>query len=283
MKLINKDEKKNYFKFKAIIAIISIIILGMIYFIFDNNNKISVIIPTYNRGKLIIKTLESILNQTYKNIEILVIDDNSNDNTKQKINEIPDNRIRYIKLKKRKGASFARNIGIKKAIGKYIAFQDSDEISHIDKLEKQIKNLIINKSDFDFCKIILYIKTIKIIFPNKNQEKSIMNNKILDELCNGNFITTSSILVKRNFIKKYLFDNNFPRLQDYDLVLRMVPNAKVSYTNEILIDQHYQNDSISSSSKNFKKAINLLLKKKYKFNYIQKNNFFKYLKLIQKK
>ena len=98
MKLIIKSEHINFFKFKAIIVLISIIILGKIDFILNYNNKISVIIPTYNRENIIIKSLESILNQTYKNIEILVIDDNSNDNTKQKIKEIHDNRVRYIKL-----------------------------------------------------------------------------------------------------------------------------------------------------------------------------------------
>ena len=102
MKLIIKSEHINFFKFKAIIVLISIIILGKIDFILNYNNKISVIIPTYNRENIIIKSLESILNQTYKNIEILVIDDNSNDNTKQKIKEIHDNRVRYIKLKKKK-------------------------------------------------------------------------------------------------------------------------------------------------------------------------------------
>ena len=76
--------------------------------------------------------------QSYHNIEVILVDDGSTDETKKAIKEIKDKRFRYIKLRKNKGASIARNIGIKKAIGNYISFQDSDDFLHLDKLEKQI-------------------------------------------------------------------------------------------------------------------------------------------------
>jgi glycosyltransferase involved in cell wall biosynthesis len=103
-----------------------------------SREKISIIIPSYNREKLIIRSINSILNQTYQNIEVILIDDGSTDNTKKVISQIKDKRFRYIKLRKNKGANVARNIGIQKAIGNYIAFQDSDDFFHSDKLEKQI-------------------------------------------------------------------------------------------------------------------------------------------------
>ena len=84
------------------------------------------------------RSLTSILNQTYKNIEIIVVDDGSTDNIKKIIYKINDNRIRYIKLKKNNGPSYARNFGIKKAKGEFISFQDSDDIYLKEKLEKQI-------------------------------------------------------------------------------------------------------------------------------------------------
>jgi len=110
-------------------------------------DKISVIIPTFNRGHLIIKSIKSVLNQTYPNIEILVVDDGSTDNTEKLIKNFDNNRIKYIKIKKNIGASHARNIGIMNASGKYISFQDSDDVYHIDKLEKQynIYSFNINK------------------------------------------------------------------------------------------------------------------------------------------
>lgn len=70
--------------------------------------------------------------------------------------------------------------------------------------------------------------------------------------------------MKKSYIEKYLFDPEFPRLQDYDLVLRMIPNIKISYTREVLVELYRQNDSISNSHKKYKKALELLLKKKYR-------------------
>ena len=94
------------------------------------NDKISVIIPTYNRDKYIIESLNSVLKQTYHNLEIIIIDDCSTDNTEFLISQVKDNRIKYIKLKENKGSSFARNVGIEMATGNYITFQDSDDIYH---------------------------------------------------------------------------------------------------------------------------------------------------------
>lgn len=242
------------------------------------NDKISVILPTYNRGHLIIKSVNSILNQTYQNIEILIVDDGSTDNTEDLIKELDNNKIKYIKLNENKGASYARNIGIINSSGKYIAFQDSDDFYHQNKLEKQYYNLIRKKTDFDFCKICLYFnEENKIIFPTIRQEKNILMKKYEKELCNGNYISTQSILVKKSCITRYLFDIHFPRLQDYDLVLRMVPNIKVSYTNEILVDMYRKNDSIGNSDKKLNDSLSLLLKKKYdiKCNFENIYNIFK--------
>ena len=119
---------------KKIILLILIVCLHILLFIISSSNdKISIIIPTYNREKLLIRSIKSILKQTYKNFEIIIVDDFSKDNTKNIINIFNDKRIRYIRLRKNKGASVARNIGIKKATGKYISFQDSVDIFHFDK------------------------------------------------------------------------------------------------------------------------------------------------------
>ena len=261
---------------------LKLIIILIIIYIYINrisrNEKISIIIPTYNRGYSILKSIKSVLNQTYKNFEILIIDDGSNDNTKDLILNLDDSRIKYIKLKNNKGASFARNIGIQKASGKYISFLDSDDIYRQDKLEKQYTNLIMNNADFDFCKVCVYInETNFVIFPNIIQEININKSGFIDELCiHGNFISTQAILVKKSYIKKYLFDNKFPRLQDYDLVLRMVPNLKVSYTKQILVDLKRNNDSIGNSDEKYIESLKLILNKDY---HIKCNFTFPYKKL----
>lgn len=226
--------------------------------------KISVIIPTHNRGKSIIESINSVLKQTYHNLEILVIDDYSTDNTEFLISQLKDYRIKYIKLKENKGSSFARNIGIEMATGNYITFQDSDDIYHLNKIEKQYKNLIRKDSDFDFCAICFHFNTsYEVVFPREYQQKKIMRKRILEELCNGNFISTQSIFIKSSFIKDNLFDINFPRLQDYDLVLRLIPNCKVSFSKEVLVDLYRKEDSIGSNIKKLNNSFYLLSLKKY--------------------
>ena len=108
--------------------------------------------------------------------------------------------------------------------------------------------------------------SFKALFPRINQQKSIQRKKLLEELCNGNFITTQAILIKNSFIKNNLFDTNFSRFQDYDLVLRIIPNCKVSYTKEVLVDLYRYEDSIGKNYTKLNQSFNLLSLKKYNIN-----------------
>ena len=278
---MNHDEISFHFKSYVKFIIIILVFLFIIIKLKETNiyrEKISVIIPTFNRGNLIIKSIKSVLNQTYPNIEVLVVDDGSTDDTEKIIKNLDNNRIKYIKIKKNIGANHARNVGIMNASGKYISFQDSDDVYHKDKLEKQYNNLIKEKTDFDFCKINLHFnEKLNITFPMAKQETNLNLQKYEEEMCNGNYISTQSILVKKSFIKKYLFDTRFPRLQDYDLALRMIPNLKVSYTKEILVDLYREKDSIGNSFNKYNESLNLLLNKKYniKCNIERIYNIFK--------
>ena len=104
----------------------------------QNKPLVSVIIPTYNRGRLILDSINSVLNQTYKNIELIVVDDCSTDNTEEILKSINDSRIKYVKLEKNSGACIARNKGIELSTGEFIAFNDSDDLWITTKLEKQL-------------------------------------------------------------------------------------------------------------------------------------------------
>ena len=109
---------------------------------------VSVIIPVYNSSKYLKECLDSVLNQTYKNLEIIIIDDKSTDNSVDIINSYKDKRIKLIKLKKNSGVSVCRNKGIEKASGDYITFIDSDDYWELDKIKKQVK--FIEKNDYTF-------------------------------------------------------------------------------------------------------------------------------------
>lgn len=206
--------------------------------------SITVIIPTYNRGHLIKRSIESVLNQTNPPSEILVVDDHSTDNTYEIIESIQDNRVKYIKNYRRKGANGARNSGILKTKTKYVAFQDSDDIWHPQKLEKQIK--IISKSigyDMCFSSFNLIQKDGVKLFP----EYKIISEEILSKLRTGNFISTQTIILKTKIAKELLFDESLLRLQDWDFVLRIAKTYRIFHLDEPLVDVEVQNDSITKN------------------------------------
>ena len=100
--------------------------------------KISVIIPMYNSAKYIEECVQSVLNQTYKNIELIIVDDMSSDNSVEIVERFDDDRIKLIKLAKNVGAALVRNRGIDEATGECICFIDSDDYCIADMLDKQI-------------------------------------------------------------------------------------------------------------------------------------------------
>ena len=113
---------------------------------------VSVIIPTYNREDYVVRAVESALHQTYHDIEVVLIDDGSTDDTARKMYNIGrnDHRLRYF-FQENKGVAAARNLGIQKAKGEYISFLDSDDVLHPDKIEEQLQELLKNKADVCIC------------------------------------------------------------------------------------------------------------------------------------
>ncbi|MDM0885540.1 glycosyltransferase family 2 protein [Clostridium perfringens] len=106
----------------------------------EQKELVSIITPSYNTGRYISKTIESVLNQTYENWEMLIVDDCSTDNTDEVVKSyLHDSRIRYLKNEKNSGAAISRNRAIREANGRWIAFLDSDDLWSPEKLEKQIR------------------------------------------------------------------------------------------------------------------------------------------------
>lgn len=103
------------------------------------NELVSIIMPSYNTAKFIADTIQSVLNQTYTNWELIIVDDCSNDNTDEIVSNFQDERIHYLKNELNSGAAVSRNRALKEAKGKWIAFLDSDDLWMSEKLEKQAK------------------------------------------------------------------------------------------------------------------------------------------------
>lgn len=116
---------------------------------------VSVIMPSYNTARFIKETIESVLEQTYSNWELIIVDDCSTDNTDKVVSEyLKDERIRYIKNEKNSGAAISRNRALREAKGKWIAFLDSDDLWEADKLEKQIGFMKSNGCHFSYTNYV---------------------------------------------------------------------------------------------------------------------------------
>ncbi len=241
----------------------------------DTTHKVSVIMPTYNRASIILKSIDSVLSQTYQNLELIIIDDGSTDHTETLIKKIQDKRLKYIKLTKNHGACYARNLGLKKSTGDFIAFQDSDDIFLKDKIACQMENILKQNADLDFCKLQLHdSRNDEIIIPNTAQERILKtknHHDIISLLCKGNFISTQAILAKKEIFEAATFNPKMPRLQDYDLILRIIKKCKLSYTPKVLVHLYRQDDSISKSNEKLLNACLLILNTDYDLSPAQKN------------
>ncbi len=226
---------------------------------------VSIVLPTYNRAHLLPRAVESILNQTYKDFELLIVDDASTDNTDTIVKNINDPRIKYIKCIENKGANAARNIGIKAAKGKYIAFQDSDDEWYLDKLEKQVKTM--QKASVSVG--IVYSGYLKI--ENKKSTyipRDIINQlegDISSELLEHNFIGTPAMLIRRECFEKVgLFDEQLPRFQDWELAIRLSKYYHFKYIKEATMNAYIQTDSITSNDEAHFLAYKMIFEKYYK-------------------
>jgi glycosyltransferase involved in cell wall biosynthesis len=193
-----------------------------------NNPKVSVIIPTYNRPHLIGRAIKSVLDQTYQNFEIVVIDDSSNEETEKIINNLNDKRIKYIKNKEREGVAVARNQGVRNSSkdSKYIAFLDDDDQYLPLFLEKTIKTLEEDKE-------LAAVTTLG--------ETRLPNEEVIDrgESSSLEFwrcpIGTGWVIRKEIFFKENLwYDKKAKFREDWDFGIRFAKNHRVKEIPEIL-------------------------------------------------
>lgn len=204
---------------------------------------ISVVIPAYNREKTIKRAIDSVLMQTYTDIEVIVVDDCSSDNTEHVVKNYHDNRVHYIRHATNQGACVARNTGIENAHGAYIAFQDSDDSWRPEKLEKQLESLNVNHADICFCRMERhnYPGKKERLYPNL--ESGIVD---YETLLLRSLASTQTIIAKREVCMRHRFDPAIKRMQDYDWMIRAAQEYSVCYVSDVLVDLYLQDDSITS-------------------------------------
>lgn len=210
---------------------------------------VSIITPIYNGSKTIRETIESVLNQTYKNFEMIIVDDSSTDNTRKIIEDYTkkDKRIKYYLLPQKGGASVARNKALNSAKGKYVAFLDGDDLWKKDKLEKQINFMEENKIYFSYTDYS-YIdeKGNNMGIYRKCPRKMSYHRMLL-----GDSVGCLTVVYNREKVGKI----NIPKLKkrnDYALWCMVLKKVKIGYKYDDILSLYRKNTSSLSSGKKHK-------------------------------
>ena len=213
------------------------------------DGKVSVIIPTYNREKSIRKSVESVLNQTYSDLEVIVVDDCSTDNTKAVIESIKDERVRYLFLPENVGPAKARNEGVKAAACKWIAFHDSDDCWIPQKLEKQMKYLDENRD----CLMVycgyksIYEEGLTSSTPDRSDELPLMGDIFIPLLLRNTIGAPTVVIDKEKFLELGGFDETWKCLEDWEFAVRFSKDNKIGFVDEDLVEVSIGFDGVSSN------------------------------------
>jgi len=210
--------------------------------------KVSVIIGAYNCEKFIEETIRSVMGQTFKDWELIVVDDGSSDNTCGIVQRIDDERIRLIRLAKNSGLpAVSRNTGIRAARGEYIAFLDHDDIWLPEKLSKQVELMEKDKDLFlvySRCYNQKDAKIIRVSPPNP------VSGHVFEKLFLRNCILCSSVMIRpSDGDTPYMFkeDKELSTVEDYDLWLSIAREKKISFIDEPLVIYRIHSQMASAS------------------------------------
>lgn len=198
----------------------------------------TVVIPSYNREKVVVRAINSVLNQTFQDFEIIVVDDGSKDNTEATIKGVNDSRVMYIR-QENAGACVARNTGIQNARGKYVSFLDSDDVWFPLMLEKQLEQY---KSDEN---VGCVYSRLQIVDGKGDihsfKEMNVYGDCYADVLRQGYMAPTSVLSAKREcFDIVGLFDVSFPASQDDDMCFKLAKHYKVGLIPEVMASMNVE-------------------------------------------
>jgi glycosyltransferase involved in cell wall biosynthesis len=206
---------------------------------------VSIITPTYNVEKYIRETLQSVLNQSYQNWEMILADDASNDHTISIIEEFAakDSRIKVFKLPENRGNGFARNAALEKASGKYIAYLDADDLWFPEKLEKQIQFLKANNLYFTFS----FYDSIDEEGNDLNRRVESPNPLTYKQLFFCNYVGNLTAIYDADYFGKIIMETSQKR-QDWRIWLTILKQIKTAKpVSESLAFYRIRKDSVSSS------------------------------------
>jgi len=217
----------------------------------------SVVITVFNKEKFIQNTINSVLNQTYSNFEIIIINDGSIDTTESIILSNKDSRIHYYK-KENEGAAIARNFGIQKAVNTYICLLDGDDIWFPTYLEEMHKIIVTYPNEKLFsCAVDAEYKNRIIPNTYKNiNEKDVQLVNYFETSLKNSILTSSSVILHKDVFEKVgYFDSSIQSGQDTDLWIRLGLHYPIVFLNKTLVRYTFDEKSLSRIKKNFNKSL----------------------------
>ncbi len=226
----------------------------------DDNPLICVVLPTYNRQATLQRAIDSVLAQTYRNLELLVIDDASTDDTPQLLAGIEDPRLRYIRLPANGGVAAARNAGIRAASpdARWIAFQDSDDEWLPGKLERQIG---VARADTGVGIVLgAYRAEWDGGFVDVSPRSLLAQGDPLPDILDGWPIITPVWLVRKDLLEQAGgFNGDFCPIEDWDLILRMSERTRIAAAPEPILRKFGSPDSICADRARLCRALTMLV------------------------
>lgn len=233
---------------------------------------VSVIIPTYNRSATIKRSIDSVLGQTYEDLELIIVDDHSSDDTVKIVNSYEDNRISLIRLSANFGANHARNKGIRAARGEYIAFQDSDDEWLENKLEIQIEYMLRTGKKVCCCPYTLFDGNKSRVLPRYAENQKMYGDKIIEILRKKNVVSTQTLVIHKDVFKTVgMFDEEMNRMQDYEFAIRICQHYEIGYIIQPLINVYRMENCISNDRSALSDACKKIMAKHMDF--IDPTNF----------
>jgi glycosyltransferase involved in cell wall biosynthesis len=244
---------------------------------------VSIVVPSYNHGRFIGKMIDSVMNQSFTNWELIIIDNHSSDNTDLVLNEYSDNRIRVVKINNYGIVAISRNKGIKEAKGLWIAFLDSDDGWHPNKLENCLAHS--ENADLVYHDMQLYKADIDKILDKDLKSRKLVSPIIKDLLIRGNTLINSSVFVRKELLDHVSGlneDKGMITAEDYHLWLKIAKRTnRFVYVPEQMgfYAIHGQGLSQRDTSSQLRKAVSEFLPMLNKKEQKQVESFIRYSKI----
>ena len=229
----------------------------------ENTSLVTVIVPSYNSRAFVTAAVDSVLSQSYPNVELIVVDDGSTDDTKQVLENYGD-KIRYL-FKTNGGVSLARNFGIEQARGEYVAFLDADDSWLPEKLEKQIE--AINSSpNAGAAHTSFYLGNQNLEIVGKRKPLRSIRNVLEDLFFVGNVIgTPSSVVAKKSIFEEIGgFDPELSQCADWDMWIKLALKTDFAFVDEPLIIYRQHDGNMSKNARLLETDSTLMFEKAFK-------------------